>query len=39
MNEKELDSSNVEYSEKINPERYAQQLQWYRAIGLQKLII
>ena len=35
MSEKELDSSNVEYTEEIKPEGYVKQLQWDMAIGLQ----
>lgn len=37
MNEKELDSSNVEYTEDIKPEGYTKQLQWDMAIGLQEV--
>ena len=37
MSEKELDSSNVEYTEKIKPEGYTKQLQWNMAIGLQEV--
>ncbi len=37
MSEKELDSSNVEYTEEIKPEDYAKQLQWDMAIGLQEV--
>ena len=37
MSEKELDSSNNEYSEKIKPEGYVKQLQWDMAIGLQEV--
>ncbi len=37
MSEKELDSSNVEYTEKIKPEGYTKQLQWDMAIGLQEV--
>ena len=37
MSEKELDSSNVEYTEEIKPERYIKQLQWDMAIGLQEV--
>lgn len=37
MSEKELDSSNVEYTEEIKPEDYVKQLQWDMAIGLQEV--
>ena len=37
MNEKELDSSNVEYTEETKPEGYVKQLQWDMAIGLQEV--
>ena len=37
MNEKELDSSNIEYTEEIKPEGYVKQLQWDMAIGLQEV--
>ena len=37
MSEKELDSSNVEYTEEIKPEVYIKQLQWDMAIGLQEV--
>ena len=37
MSEKELDSSNVEYTEEIKPEGYVKQLQWDMAIGLQEV--
>lgn len=37
MSEKELDSSNIEYSENIKPEGYIKQLQWDMAIGLQEV--
>lgn len=37
MSEKELDSSNVEYTEEIKPKGYIKQLQWDMAIGLQKV--
>lgn len=37
MNEKELDSSNIEYTEDIKPPGYVKQLQWDMAIGLQKV--
>ncbi len=37
MSEKELDSSNVEYTEDIKPEGYTKQLQWDMAIGLQEV--
>lgn len=37
MSEKELDSSNVEYTEEIKPEGYVKQLQWNMAIGLQEV--
>ncbi len=37
MSEKELDSSNIEYSENIKSEGYIKQLQWDMAIGLQEV--
>lgn len=37
MSEKELDSSNVEYTEEIKPKGYIKQLQWDMAIGLQEV--
>ena len=37
MSEKELDSSNVEYTEETKPEGYVKQLEWDMAIGLQKV--
>ena len=37
MGEKELDSSNIEYTEEIKPEGYNKQLQWDMAIGLQEV--
>lgn len=37
MSEKELDSSNIEYTEEIKPEEYVKQLQWDMAIGLQEV--
>lgn len=37
MSEKELDSSNVEYTEETKPEGYVKQLQWDMAIGLQEV--
>ena len=37
MNEKELDSSNIEYTEETKPEGYVKQLQWDMAIGLQEV--
>lgn len=37
MSEKELDSSNVEYTEEIKPKGYIKQLQWDMAISLQKV--
>lgn len=37
MSEKELDSSNVEYTEEIKSEGYVKQLQWDMAIGLQEV--
>ena len=37
MSEKELDSSNVEYTEEIKPEGYVKQLRWDMAIGLQEV--
>lgn len=37
MSEKELDSSNIEYTEEIKPEGYVKQLQWNMAIGLQEV--
>ena len=37
MSEKELDSSNIEYTEETKPEGYVKQLQWDMAIGLQEV--
>ena len=37
MSEKELDSSNIEYTEDVKPEEYIKQLQWDMAIGLQEV--
>lgn len=37
MSEKELDSSNVEYTEEIKPKDYVKQLEWDMAIGLQEV--
>lgn len=37
MSEKELDSSNVEYTEKTKPKGYVKQLEWDMAIGLQEV--
>lgn len=37
MSEKELDSSNIEYTEEIKPGGYIKQLQWDMAIGLQEV--
>lgn len=37
MSEKDLDSSNVEYTEEVKPECYIKQLQWDMAIGLQEV--
>ncbi len=37
MSEKELDSSNIEYTEEFKPEEYIKQLQWDMAIGLQEV--
>ena len=37
MSEKELDSSNIEYTENIKPEGYIKQLKWDMAIGLQEV--
>lgn len=37
MSEKELDSSNVDYTEEIRPKGYIKQLQWDMAIGLQEV--
>ncbi len=37
MSEKELDSSNVEYTEETKPEGYVKQLEWDMAIGLQEV--
>lgn len=37
MSEKELDSSNIEYTEETKPEGYLKQLQWDMAIGLQEV--
>ena len=37
MSEKDLDSSNVEYTEEIKSPGYVKQLHWDMAIGLQKV--
>ena len=37
MSEKELDSSNVEYTEETKPKGYVKQLEWDMAIGLQEV--
>ena len=37
MSEKNLDSSNVEYTERVKSNDYAKQLQWDMAIGLQEV--
>ena len=37
MSEKDLDSSNVEYTEKVKSQGYVKQLQWDMAIGLQEV--
>ena len=37
MSEKDLDSSNVEYTEEIKSNDYVKQLQWDMAIGLQEV--
>ena len=37
MSEKELDSSNIEYTEETKPEGYVKQLEWDMAIGLQEV--
>ena len=37
MSEKELDSSNIEYTEETKPEGYVKQLEWDMAIGLQEI--
>ena len=37
MSERELDSSNVEYSEISKPTGYIKQLEWDMAIGLQEV--
>ena len=37
MSEKELDSSNIEYTEETKPEGYVKQLEWEMAIGLQEV--
>ena len=37
MSEKDLDSSNVEYTEEIKSHGYVKQLQWDMAIGLQEV--
>lgn len=37
MSEKELDSSNIEYTEETKPEGYIKQLEWDMAIGLQEV--
>ena len=37
MSEKDLDSSNVEYTEEVKTKSYIKQLQWDMAIGLQEV--
>ncbi len=37
MSEKDLDSSNVEYTEEVKSKGYVKQLQWDMAIGLQEV--
>ncbi len=37
MSEKELDSSNIEYTEETKPKGYVKQLEWDMAIGLQEV--
>ena len=37
MSEKDLDSSNVEYTEEVKSQGYVKQLQWDMAIGLQEV--
>ncbi len=37
MSEKELDSSNIEYTEETKPKDYVKQLEWDMAIGLQEV--
>ena len=37
MSEKDLDSSNVEYTEEVKSQGYVKQLQWNMAIGLQEV--
>ena len=37
MSEKDLDSSNIEYTEKVKSNNYIKQLEWDMAIGLQKV--
>ena len=37
MSEKDLDSSNVEYTEEVKSQCYVKQLQWDMAIGLQEV--
>ena len=37
MSEKDLDASNIEYTEEVKPSGYIKQLQWDMAIGLQKV--
>ena len=37
MSEKELDSSNIEYTEETKPDGYVKKLQWDMAIGLQEV--
>lgn len=37
MNEKELDSSNIEYNEIVKSNEYIKQLEWDMAIGLQEV--
>ena len=37
MNENDLDSSNIEYTEKVKNSSYIKQLQWDMAVGLQEV--
>ncbi len=37
MSERELDSSNIKYTEEIKPKGYVKQLEWDMAIGLQEV--
>lgn len=36
MNEKDLDSSSINYEEEVKDNNYVKQLQWDMAIGLQE---